>query len=188
MILTILKRIKKDCLVKTAAGQGTKHIISYLTAGRGTAQSRSPWTWWCSPVGSCLTPTTSSQSSPTWDPAGRWLTTINSTRFSKNGKYMFLNSHANAHQPCYMNNPGSDKSSATTDCWSMGTCLWCVQDRGGWDKVGWFIGPESDHCLALTVTNWTRPSVNYAKDWLNHSFLFPGLVWSEKEFHFGCDH
>ena len=105
MILTILKRIKKDCLVKTA-GQGTKHIISYLTAGRGTAQSRSPWTWWCSPVGSCLTPTTSSQSSPTWDPAGRWLT-LNKI-LNGNGKYMFLNSHAyllggaNAHQPCNM--------------------------------------------------------------------------------------
>ena len=28
----------------------------------------------------------------------------------------------------------------------------------------------------------TRPSVNYAKDWLDHSFHFPGLVWSEKEF------
>ena len=27
---------------------------------------------------------------------------------------------------------------------------------------------------------WTRPSFNYAKDWLDHSFLFPGLVWSEK--------
>ena len=26
----------------------------------------------------------------------------------------------------------------------------------------------------------TRPGVNYAKDWLDHSFLFPGLVWSEK--------
>ena len=26
----------------------------------------------------------------------------------------------------------------------------------------------------------TRPSVNYAKDWLDHSFLFPGLVWFEK--------
>ena len=34
----------------------------------------------------------------------------------------------------------------------------------------------------------TRPSVNYAKDWLDHSFLFPGLVWSEKEFNFGYDH
>ena len=34
----------------------------------------------------------------------------------------------------------------------------------------------------------TRPSVNYAKDWLDHSFLFPGLVWSEKEFCFGYDH
>ena len=33
----------------------------------------------------------------------------------------------------------------------------------------------------------TRPSVNYAKDWLNHSFPFPGLVWSEKEFYSGCD-
>ena len=138
MILTILKRIKKDCLVKTA-GQGTKHIISYLTAGRGTAQSRSPWTWWCSPVGSCLTPSTSSQSSPTWGPAGRWLTL---NQILKKGKYMFLNSlayllgGANTPQPCYMNNPGSDKSSATTLCWSMGTCLWCVQDRGGWHKVG----------------------------------------------------
>ena len=27
----------------------------------------------------------------------------------------------------------------------------------------------------------TRPSVNYAKDWLDHSFPFPGLVWSEKK-------
>ena len=34
----------------------------------------------------------------------------------------------------------------------------------------------------------TRPSVNYAKDLLDHSFLFPGLVWSEKEFYFGYDH
>ena len=34
----------------------------------------------------------------------------------------------------------------------------------------------------------TRPSVNYAKDWLDHSFPFLGLVWSEKEFYFGCDH
>ena len=28
----------------------------------------------------------------------------------------------------------------------------------------------------------TRPSVNYAKDWLDQSFLFPGLVESEKGF------
>ena len=35
----------------------------------------------------------------------------------------------------------------------------------------------------------TRPSVNYAKDWLDQSFLFPaGLVWSGKGFHYGCDH
>ena len=38
------------------------------------------------------------------------------------------------------------------------------------------------------VIKMTRPSVNYAKDRLDHSFLFPGLVWSEKEFHFRCDH
>ena len=104
MILTILKRIKKDCLVKTAAGQGTKHIISYLTAGRGTAQSRSPWTWWCSPVGSCLTPSTSSQSSPTWDPAGRWLTTINSTRFPKKENICFSTpSHICSEVPMHLN-------------------------------------------------------------------------------------
>ena len=42
--------------------------------------------------------------------------------------------------------------------------------------------------IMQVMTLMTRPSVNYAKDWLNHSFLFPGLVWSEKEFHFGCDH
>ena len=29
----------------------------------------------------------------------------------------------------------------------------------------------------------TRPRVNYAKDWLDHLFLFPGLVWSVKGFH-----
>ena len=34
----------------------------------------------------------------------------------------------------------------------------------------------------------TRPSVNYAKDWLDQSFLFPGLVWRGKGFHLGCDH
>ena len=26
----------------------------------------------------------------------------------------------------------------------------------------------------------TRPSVNYAKDWLDQLFLFPGLVWYGK--------
>ena len=40
----------------------------------------------------------------------------------------------------------------------------------------------------IAMSEWTRPNVNYAKDWLNHSFLCPGLVWSQKEFHFGCDH
>ena len=34
----------------------------------------------------------------------------------------------------------------------------------------------------------TTPGVTYAKDWMDHSFLFPGLVWSEKEFYFGYDH
>ena len=28
----------------------------------------------------------------------------------------------------------------------------------------------------------TRPSVNYAKDWVDRVFLFPGLVWSAKRF------
>ena len=28
-----------------------------------------------------------------------------------------------------------------------------------------------------------RHSVNYAKDWLDHLFLFPGLFWSVKGFH-----
>ena len=40
----------------------------------------------------------------------------------------------------------------------------------------------------IALSEWTRPNVNYAKVWLNHSFLCPGLVWSQKEFHFGCDH
>ena len=31
-------------------------------------------------------------------------------------------------------------------------------------------------CTVKAKKEWrTRPSVNYAKDWLNHSFLFPGL-------------
>ena len=42
--------------------------------------------------------------------------------------------------------------------------------------------------LQSTNRNKTRPSVNYRKDWLHHSFLFPGLVWSGKGFHFGFDH
>ena len=44
------------------------------------------------------------------------------------------------------------------------------------------------HKKVVVVGKKTRPSVNYAKDWLDHSFLFPGLVWSEKDFHFGCVH
>ena len=31
----------------------------------------------------------------------------------------------------------------------------------------------------------TRPSVNYAKDWLGQLFLIPGL---EKNITYGCDH
>ena len=46
--------------------------------------------------------------------------------------------------------------------------------------------PCLDGTMAILVT--TRPSANYAKDWLDHSFPFPGLVWPEKEFYFGCDH
>ena len=44
------------------------------------------------------------------------------------------------------------------------------------------------HAIIMVIIYETRPSVNYAKDWLDHSFLFPGLVWSEKEFYFGYDH
>ena len=34
------------------------------------------------------------------------------------------------------------------------------------------------------------PSVDYAKDWLDQSFLFPGLIWSglEEAFTYGFDH
>ena len=32
-----------------------------------------------------------------------------------------------------------------------------------------------------------KKGVNYAKAWLDHSFIFPGLVRSVKWFHFGCD-
>ena len=48
----------------------------------------------------------------------------------------------------------------------------------------WEVAKVIADLKALT----TRPSVNCAKDWLDHSFLIPGLVWSEKVFHFGCDH
>ena len=34
--------------------------------------------------------------------------------------------------------------------------------------------------ITMAMIMLTRHSVNYAKDWLDHSFLFPGLVWSEK--------
>ena len=33
-----------------------------------------------------------------------------------------------------------------------------------------------------------RLSVNYAKDWLDQLFPFPGIVRSGKGFHLGCDH
>ena len=32
------------------------------------------------------------------------------------------------------------------------------------------------------IVDVTRPSVNYAKDWLDQSFLSPGLVWSKNDF------
>ena len=46
-------------------------------------------------------------------------------------------------------------------------------------------------CAIEPETHWKveiRPSVNYAKDWMDYSFVFPCLVWSGKGFHFGCDH
>ena len=36
--------------------------------------------------------------------------------------------------------------------------------------------------LVETETKITRPSVNYARDWLDQLFLFTGLVWSVKGF------
>ena len=48
--------------------------------------------------------------------------------------------------------------------------------------------PQIGQIILQMFLALTRPSVNYAKDWLDHSFLFPGLVWSEKEFYFGYDH
>ena len=42
------------------------------------------------------------------------------------------------------------------------------------------------HSSKKLIEGCTRPSVNYAKDWLDHSFL--ALVWSGKGFHFGSDH
>ena len=32
----------------------------------------------------------------------------------------------------------------------------------------------------VTLRTLQKKGVNYAKDWLDHSFIFPGLVWSEK--------
>ena len=40
----------------------------------------------------------------------------------------------------------------------------------------------------VTLRTLQKKGVKYAKDWLDHSFIFPGLVWSGKGFHFGCDH
>ena len=34
----------------------------------------------------------------------------------------------------------------------------------------------------------TRPSVNYAKDWLDQFFLIPGLVWKRVHITCRCDH
>ena len=36
--------------------------------------------------------------------------------------------------------------------------------------------------------NKTRPSVNYANNWLDQIFPFPGLVWPGKGFYLGCYH
>ena len=41
------------------------------------------------------------------------------------------------------------------------------------------------HMLATRMVQETTPSVHYAKDWLDHLFLFPGL---EKGFTYGCGH
>ena len=51
------------------------------------------------------------------------------------------------------------------------------------------VNQENRHFLQSSQTpKIKRPSVNCAKDWLDFSFLSPVLVWSEKQFHFGCDY
>ena len=59
-----------------------------------------------------------------------------------------------------------------------------------WSSVNpWFFRESMKPCCWFWANpGGTIPSVNYAKDWLDHLLLFPGLVWSEKEFYFGCDH
>ena len=48
-------------------------------------------------------------------------------------------------------------------------------------------GPSLRNAKNCSSTpSWTRPNANYAKDWMDliEPFLFPGLVWSVKGFHF----
>ena len=70
--------------------------------------------------------------------------------------------------------------------------IWAFNDhKRGRNDGGVFkqLGESLDQGVEIFATIMiTRPSVNFAKDWLDHSFPFPGLVWSEKEFYFGCDH
>ena len=42
------------------------------------------------------------------------------------------------------------------------------------------LSPCSDKDFREKLLDTTRPSVNYAKDWLGQLFLIPGLVWSRK--------
>ena len=35
----------------------------------------------------------------------------------------------------------------------------------------------------IDTQNYTRPSVNYKKDWLGQLYLIPRLVWSGKGYH-----
>ena len=59
----------------------------------------------------------------------------------------------------------------------QGSLLMCMLQIG---KLSWV---NENTLSGLFFFKETRLSVKYAKDWLDQSFLFSGLVWSGKGFH-----
>ena len=49
--------------------------------------------------------------------------------------------------------------------------------------TSWFCNRTHFHLKTPLLGYSTRPSVNYANDWLDQLIPFPGLAWSGKEFH-----
>ena len=66
------------------------------------------------------------------------------------------------------------------------SCIQHIENISSRTGGRYVSSPSAFYILRVYVK--TRPSVNYAKDWMDHSFVFPCLVWSGKGFHFGCDH